>query len=277
MARQSKARAASATLRVPTTFVNAPSHGLASTSGTCFSAAAWKIIAGRTSPVSRNTRSRSRTSPISARSGKSGKRSRISISMEYRLNSPLSSSASCDGPSAAICRVSSAPMVPPAPVTSTDKPFTSSAMAPRSRAACGRPSRSSMAMGRSSILPSSRADLNSVKLGRRAKVSPSASARSNRPRNASPFISACGRARISLCGRRPRRSKSATMRSRSSGPPNTGTPRMACPVRRPLSSTKPTMRYSDDGPRPNERINTSAASFAPSTSTGIAVAPPPTS
>ncbi len=62
-----QASAASATLRVPTTLVSIPSHGLASTSGTCFRAAAWKTIEGRSSPMRANMRSRSRTSEMTGR------------------------------------------------------------------------------------------------------------------------------------------------------------------------------------------------------------------
>ncbi len=45
------ARQASATLREPMTLVSTPSTGLASTIGTCFSAAAWKTSSGRSSRI----------------------------------------------------------------------------------------------------------------------------------------------------------------------------------------------------------------------------------
>ena len=47
IARAPTPRAASATWRVPTTLVSSPSSGLASTIGTCFSAAAWNTSSGR--------------------------------------------------------------------------------------------------------------------------------------------------------------------------------------------------------------------------------------
>ena len=47
IARAPTPRAASATWRVPATLVSSPSSGLASTIGTCFSAAAWNTSSGR--------------------------------------------------------------------------------------------------------------------------------------------------------------------------------------------------------------------------------------
>ncbi len=51
IARTPWARQASATWRVPSTLVRMPSHGLASTIGTCFSAAAWNTSSGRSAAI----------------------------------------------------------------------------------------------------------------------------------------------------------------------------------------------------------------------------------
>ncbi len=60
------ARAASATWRVPATLVSSPSSGLASTIGTCFSAAAWNTSSGRYASNTARMRASSRMSAISA-------------------------------------------------------------------------------------------------------------------------------------------------------------------------------------------------------------------
>ena len=76
-----------------------------------------------------------------------------SRSICHSAYSPLSSRISSSGPSAATWRASSLPMVPPAPVTMTRRPWISRAMPSRSSGTCGRFSRSSMATGRSSSWP----------------------------------------------------------------------------------------------------------------------------
>ena len=81
IARTPAARHASATWRVPSTFVSTPSHGLASTIGTCFKAAAWNTSSGRSAAITSSTRRRSRTSPTSAARGRAGNFSPISLSM----------------------------------------------------------------------------------------------------------------------------------------------------------------------------------------------------
>ena len=75
------ARAASATLRLPTTLVSTPSTGLCSTIGTCLSAAAWNTTSGRSAASTSPTRRGSRTSPSSGATGWPGKRSRSSRSI----------------------------------------------------------------------------------------------------------------------------------------------------------------------------------------------------
>ena len=66
------ARAASATMRVPAALVSRPSSGLASTIGTCFSAAAWNTSSGRNSSTTARMRASSRMSASTARRGTDG-------------------------------------------------------------------------------------------------------------------------------------------------------------------------------------------------------------
>ena len=72
--------AASATFRVPSTFVFTASTGWISIIGTCLYAAAWKMIAGRWARTISSTLPRSRTSPITGTMSTVGNFSRISSS-----------------------------------------------------------------------------------------------------------------------------------------------------------------------------------------------------
>ena len=144
------ARAASATWRVPAALVSSPSSGLASTIGTCFSAAAWNTSSGRNSSNSARMRARRgyrRSRRGAARRGGSPPVPGRSATARIRR---CRAAPAAPGPRAATWRASSLPMVPPAPVTSTRRPCISRAMPSRSSGTCGRFSRSSMATGRSS-------------------------------------------------------------------------------------------------------------------------------
>ena len=200
-------RQASAVLRVPITLVSTPSVGLASTIGTCFKAAAWKTRSGLSSAITWSRRVRSRTSPSTAARGKSGNRSLISRSMLYSRYSALSSSVIRAGEKPAICRTSSAPIEPPAPVTRTRRPSIRRRMMARSSFAWVRPSRSSMAIGRTSIPPRASSPIwffagplaKSVRRGSRAMVMPAPSAMSSSRSIASR---SSRRVRIRRCGLR---------------------------------------------------------------------------
>ena len=72
IARAPTPRAASATWRVPATLVSRPSSGLASTIGTCFSAAAWNTSSGRHCSNTARTRASSRMSASSDSRGTCG-------------------------------------------------------------------------------------------------------------------------------------------------------------------------------------------------------------
>ncbi len=91
-------RAASATWRVPATFVCRPSSGLASTIGTCFSAAAWNTSSGRQRSNTSRTRGSSRMSTSSDSRGTCGWRSASSRSISHNAYSPLSIRISRSGP-----------------------------------------------------------------------------------------------------------------------------------------------------------------------------------
>ena len=96
------ARAASATMRVPTALVISPSSGLASTIGTCFSAAAWNTNSGRISSHTDRIRASSRTSARQICRATVGCDSASSVSICHSAYSPLSSSTSDAGSSEAI-------------------------------------------------------------------------------------------------------------------------------------------------------------------------------
>ena len=85
------------------------------------------------------------TSPTTLASGRSGKASRSSQSTLYMANSLCSKSTSIDGWKLAICRHSSEPMEPPAPVTSTTLPVSSSCRPASSSVTASRFIRSSTA------------------------------------------------------------------------------------------------------------------------------------
>ena len=114
--------AAFSTFSVPSTFVFHASEGYCSSIGRCFSAAAWNTTSGRRS---RNTRSRSSRSRISASTASRVSSSpwpKIEICVECSPDSSRSSMNSSLGPNLWICRHSSEPIDPPAPVTSTRLP-----------------------------------------------------------------------------------------------------------------------------------------------------------
>ncbi len=145
--------------------------------------------------------------------------------------SPLSISRSCDGPNVASCRASSDPIVPPAPVTITRRPWISRAIASRSSGTCGRFSSSSIATGRSSSGPNrglaGSAGRSAVGRGARRTVTPNRSASRTNASSDGPEIS--GLATASICGTRP----SADNRS-STAPTSTAEPRIGWPwMRRP--------------------------------------------
>ena len=95
--------------------------GLISIIGTCLYAAAWKTISGRCAVNTCSIRSASRQS---ATTGVGAcPRSRSSRSISKRLFSAWSTMTRLLGPTAATCRQSSDPIDPPAPVTSTRRPF----------------------------------------------------------------------------------------------------------------------------------------------------------
>ncbi len=110
-------RAACSTFSVPHTLLCSASPGLASTSGRCFSAAAWNTTSGF---CSANTSCSRRWSRMSART-RSPESSRAWPSMlswtACRALSSRSSMMSALGRKAWICRHSSEPIEPPAPVT----------------------------------------------------------------------------------------------------------------------------------------------------------------
>ena len=92
MAQAPTARAASATWRVPAALVSRPSSGLASTIGTCFSAAAWNTSSGRYSSKTARMRASSRMSASSALARRRAGGARPSSrSICQRAYSPLSS------------------------------------------------------------------------------------------------------------------------------------------------------------------------------------------
>ena len=230
---------ASATLTVPTTLVMTPSKILASTMGTCLSAAAWKTRWGRNFANILSRRPRSRTSASTAWRLKSGLRPAVSRSMAYRLASEWSRRTSSDGPKSQIWRTSSLPMLPPAPVTRTRRPSMRARMAPRSRAVCGRPSRSSSAMGVISTL-SLTPLLRSVSLGSRASIIPNPSASSSRARTRAPSMFSL--VRIRRWGRSPSAASRSTMEARCPVVPITSTPWMWWPTRDGRSATIPNTR-----------------------------------
>ena len=112
--------------------------------------------------------------------------------------------SACSGPNAATWRASSLPMVPPAPVTMTRRPWISRAMPSRSSGTCGRFSRSSMATGRSSSgcrRRWRRPDPARWGAARGAPAGRSARPASTRPARSAPDRS--GVAITSVSGRRP--------------------------------------------------------------------------
>ena len=154
------------------------------------------------------------------------------------------------GDRTAICRQSSSPMLPPAPVTSTVRPLTRASIAASSRFAAGRPRMSSTEIGRMSVArtrpPTSSAMEGTTSTRRRAAEASALTSRTRRTR-------AAGSARmISVT---PNFSASSGMRS---GAPITGIPWMWRPCLAGLSSRKQT------GSMPCPlRLSSSAASAAP--------------
>ncbi len=269
------ARAASATWRVPTALVSSPSSGFASTIGTCFSAAAWNTSSGSWSANTARSRPASRMSAMTTRRVTPGACSASSVSICHSAYSPLSSSTSSAGASVASCRASSEPMLPPAPVTSTRRPRTSRAIASRSSGTCGRFSRSSIATGRSSIRaasPARSAVSSAVGRGARRTGMPAASAVAINVASGGPAKS--GSVSTSAEGvRSSRRSRSSTGPS-SSSPPRIACPRSRRPVWRVPSEISPAIGSTAPRSWAAARRNRSAASPAPTSSTGDARASP---
>ena len=143
--------AASSTLWVPSTLVLKASSGDFSSMLTCLRAAAWKTTSGLWRA---NTASRRSASRMSASSMLSLPRSAVPpmvSSSACRADSSRSSITSSAGSAAAICRHSSEPMEPPAPVTSTVFPRRSSLMVLRSVSTGRRPRRSAGWISRRSV------------------------------------------------------------------------------------------------------------------------------
>ena len=105
---------------VATTLLRTDASGCVSISGTCLYAAAWKTIVGRYfSKTSRRIAFASFTSTSFGTAGVKSRSSTSSRSISNSAVSALSTRISRAGPTRAIWRQSSAPIEPPAPVTST--------------------------------------------------------------------------------------------------------------------------------------------------------------
>ena len=114
--------AALATVRVTSVLFRTASAGFASTSGTCLYAAAWKTTPGRYFSKTCRIFVAFPASASTAAVAWKLRSSTSSRSISKRPRSPLSTSTSLVGPTRAIWRQSSAPIEPPAPVTSTTSP-----------------------------------------------------------------------------------------------------------------------------------------------------------
>ena len=115
--------AAAATMRVATALLRTASTGFSSISGTCLYAAAWNTTDGECSSNTSRTRVASLQSASTADARakcRSSSSSRCTSNSEF---SEFSTSTSRFGPTRAIWRHSSAPIEPPAPVTSTTRPL----------------------------------------------------------------------------------------------------------------------------------------------------------
>ena len=278
MASAPAARAASATWLVPAALVSSPSNGLASTIGTCFSAAAWNTSSGRRSSNTARIRISSRMSAIKVLRCNSGWVSASSRSICHNAYSPLSSSTSISGPRAATWRASSEPMVPPAPVTITRRPWMSRAIPSRSSGTCGRFSRSSIATGLScnragALLTAgvAVAGCSAVGLGARRTIRPWAWASSISLPSTAPDRS--GEAITSMAGSRPSAFNRSSTARRSSDEPRIGWPWMRRPVWREPSARSPATRTLGWRSCATARRNRSASSPEPTTRTQSASPP----
>ena len=140
--------ATSATVRVTSALLRTASSGLASMSGTCLYAAAWKTTAGRYFSKTWRIFVALPASASTAAVAWKSRSSTSSRSISKRPGSPLSTSTSRVGPMRAIWRQSSEPIEPPAPVTSTTSPERYPAIEARSASTGSRPRRSSTSTGR---------------------------------------------------------------------------------------------------------------------------------
>ena len=111
--------AAAATMRVATALLRTASTGFSSINGTCLYAAAWKTAPGRYWRKTSRMRVASLQSASTATTLRKCRASSSSRRISKRLFSALSISTSRFGPTREIWRHSSAPIEPPAPVTST--------------------------------------------------------------------------------------------------------------------------------------------------------------
>ena len=262
MAAAPAAAAASATLTEPNTLVLTPSPQSCSSSGTCLSAAAWNTMSGRKSATRRKMRSRSR---MSAR--------RPSIRALACLAASISSTACSAGSEFSITSTRAAPKVtmrsqisapidPPPPVTMIDLPSRRLRAGGSRSSRRGRSSRSSTLTGaRRSASPPSSSD------GSRLVASPSRRARIRMVSGLASGSSALG-VSTSRVTRVPRLPRSATMRSRSSTSPSTGTPRIAWPRSAGDGERMPTGRILVTAPLSIARSSTSASAARPSTRIG---------
>ena len=267
------ARAASATWRVPAALVSRPSNGFASTIGTCFSAAAWNTSSGRSASNTARMRASSRISAIRVWRRNSGWVSANSRSICHSAYSPLSSSTSNSGPKAATWRASSEPMVPPAPVTITRRPWISRAIPSRSSGTCGRFSRSSIATGLSCSRAGASArpiggvavaGCRAVGRGARRTINPCACASSISLPSAGPERS--GEAMTSMPGSRCSDFNRSSTAPRSSEEPRIEWPWMRRPVWREPSAKSPATRTLGWRSCAKARRNRSESSPEPTTS-----------
>ena len=109
-------------MRVPTALLRTASIGFSSISGTCLYAAAWKTTLGRISMNSSRMRVASLQSASTAVALLKWRPSSSSRRISNSAFSLFSTMISWRGPTREICRQSSAPIEPPAPVTSTVSP-----------------------------------------------------------------------------------------------------------------------------------------------------------
>ena len=235
-----------ATTRVAIALLRTASTGLASISPTCLYAAAWNTTVGRCSEKTSRMRSSSLQSASTAESidGDTWRSSSSSRWIEKRLSSAWSSSTIRCGSTRAIWRHSSAPIEPPAPVTSTVSPARYAPTFSSSICTGSRPSTSSTRTSRIWRASAPRVCSSSNTVGSVRTGMPRA--RHSRTIRARVDPGAEGIAMITSSG-----SASSRMRGRSpSVLPRTRTPSIR---RRRLlgsSSTKPT------GVRPSPRLRT---------------------